>query len=342
MIFIDLNRMYMKRTSLIAALALMCMISCSRNDITVGSGKEEIVFLNVAVPDICTKAVGVTDGSEDAVHNLQVFVFRKDGSLDAYAIKDGAKSLTICTTAGLKDIVAVTNAPAISGVISRSALDDMVTSLQDNAPGNLVMTGEAEFEITARTPSVEIGVTRRVARIYLASVVNDFSAEAYRNEIFRIEKIYLVNASGSTGYFKNTGSGVFYNEGMLDGSHGNDNLKALLQDEAVDRIVGYGAENAYTVPHYFYCYPNPGTVDTEKTEGGLKCTKLVIEATLAGKTYYYPVPVGNILANHRYSVKVSITRPGSDDPDAPVSLVDAAVTVNVVPWVDGTGTDITI
>ncbi|MBO5195129.1 MAG: hypothetical protein J6B62_09580 [Bacteroidales bacterium] len=331
----------MKKMFLMAALALMCMASCERNVVIPGAVGGESVLLNVSVPVACTKAVNVGDASEDAVHSLQVFVFRKDGALDAYASKDDAESLVLSTTTGVKDIVAVTNAPAITGITSVDELDGLVTDLKDNAPGSFVMTGRGEFGITPETSSVEIDVARRVARIYLTSVTNNFSSDAYRAEEFRIEKIYLVNASGGTGYLGDIRTGVLYNAGGLDAGRTDGNLDALLQDEEVGVPVGYGAGFAYTVPHYFYCYPNAGTLETEKKDG-LRCTKLVIETTLGGRTYYYPVPIGNILANHRYNVKVSITRPGSDDPDTPVSVEDATVTVHVLPWNEGADTDITI
>lgn len=325
-----------------AALAIMCTISCDRRELAAGRIEEENVLLNVSVPSLGTKAAGVTDDSETAVNSLQVFVFRKNGELDACSSERDGESLSLSTTSGLKDIVAVTNAPEITGVTSLAVLEEKVTDLKENAAGNLVMSGTREFDVRPDNASVEIDVTRRVARIYLTSVINDFTSEAYRNEEFRIEKIYLVNAAGSTGYMKDIQADLYYNKGMLAVDQTDVNFKAILQDEKVSAVVEYGEANAYTTPHYFYCYPNAGTVDTEKQDGGLKCTKLVIEATLAGKTTYYPVAIGNILANHKYNVQVRITRPGSEDPDIPVSFYDATVTVNVNPWDEGQNTDVTI
>lgn len=326
-----------------AALALMCMISCKKNGMTVDAADGERVLLNVSVPVVSTRAVNVSDDSEEAVNSLQVFVFRKaDGSLDAYASEIGGNSLEIDATVGQKEIVAITNAPTITGVTSYDVLKKKITFLKDNALGNFIMTGIKDVDVTTDMPSVEIEVTRRVARIYLASVANNFTSEAYRTEEFRIRKIYIINAVGNTGYVKDIPAGVMHNMGGLDIAQTDTGLKTLLQDEEVGQVVDYGKENSYTISHCFYCYPNAGTMETEKTEGGLKCTKLVIEATLGEKTYYYPVPIDGILANHNYKVTVNITRPGSEEPDVPVSFDTAEVTVKVSPWEDTENTDITI
>ena len=62
-------------------------------------------------------------------------------------------------------------------------------------------------------------------------------------------------------------------------------------------------------------------------------TRLVVEAELDGKLYYYPVTFKDgIASNMTYDVKIKITRLGSSSPDLPVDSVSAGFTVEVQPW----------
>ena len=65
-----------------AALAAVCAAACVQKDMDVRiPDNAEEVELAVSVPQALTKATD-TEG-EETVESLQVFVFRKDGALDA-------------------------------------------------------------------------------------------------------------------------------------------------------------------------------------------------------------------------------------------------------------------
>ena len=62
-----------------------------------------------------------------------------------------------------------------------------------------------------------------------------------------------------------------------------------------------------------------------------------------GKVQYYPVVLSSALArNTTYTVGLTITGPGSDDPDKPVTKGSIAVTVTVDGWAAGAVYDETI
>ena len=74
-------------------------------------------------------------------------------------------------------------------------------------------------------------------------------------------------------------------------------------------------------------------------------TKLVIETELAGKTYYYAIPIvhrtaypeGKISSgigyNETFNFKnIVLTRAGSEDPDTPVSTADVTFDLDIKPW----------
>ena len=74
-------------------------------------------------------------------------------------------------------------------------------------------------------------------------------------------------------------------------------------------------------------------------------TKLVIETKLAGKTYYYAIPlvkresypegkiIGGIGSNETFNFsEIVLTRPGSEDPDTPVSIAEVDFQLQIQDW----------
>ena len=93
-----------------------------------------------------------------------------------------------------------------------------------------------------------------------------------------------------------------------------------------DTLGTLTADVPHTTKHYFYAYEN----NTEY-EGNM--TRLVIEAQFqGGKTYYYPINIKGMTANNTYSYNVVIRRPGSDDPDTPITFEDATISIDIVNW----------
>ena len=79
---------------------------------------------------------------------------------------------------------------------------------------------------------------------------------------------------------------------------------------------------------YFNAYPNLNSADDQVAD-----TRLVVEATLDGRKYYYPVTMPKMESNKSYEIsELKITRPGSDDPDKPIEIVDQDFKITVNPW----------
>ena len=69
----------------------------------------------------------------------------------------------------------------------------------------------------------------------------------------------------------------------------------------------------------------------------------MIETVIRNVTYYYPIDLPQIAANHTYDVsEVIITRLGSTDPDKHVEVGTVSVTIKVKDWETGNTTEITI
>lgn len=315
----------MKRIFIIITLVAALLSSCAKEQVPATSGTPD-VKLTVSIP--VSEMTRVTDtGDESAIGHAQVFVFREDGRTDAWAISDSGEVVIDCT-AGLREIVAVVNAPSISDIFSKEDLEEEITVLQDNAPGSLVMTGRKTVELNASS-SVSIPVRRLVARVSIESIVPDFSLEQYRNADFRITGIYLTNVAGDTHLISSGEPSIWYNAMENDGQD-EDLIKT--GEMSVPLVNG----TAYRTVHHFYCYPNPFSEDSFSSEWCPRHTRLVVETELSGQICYYTMTMPVIESNHIYTVKeLRITRPGSSSPEMPVLSGDASFTIEVEDWEDG-------
>lgn len=294
----------------------------------------EKVPVEVSIPE--SAKTRVTDvGNEDMINNLQVFVFRPDGALDAYAMADDSRLVIECTS-GQKEFVAVINAPQLTAIQSRSQLAAMRSDLSHNSVSGLVMTGTATKTLSSVEESVEIVVSRLAARVSVSKITNAFSAPGYASTPIVLKAIYISNVAADACYLDSGQPTKWYNTG---GS--KKDCPALLCDDALN--AGITKSKPYTTPHYFYCYANPADADSSGDSSSPQATRLVIETQIRNVTYYYPVDIPEIAANHTYDVKdVKITRLGSEDPDQMVETGAVSVTIRIKDWDTGHTTEITI
>lgn len=315
----------MKRIFIITALVASILSSCAKEQAPAACSTPD-VKLNVSIP--VSEMTRITDtGDEAAVDHAQVFVFREDGKIDAWTISDSRDMIIDCT-AGLREVVAIVNAPRISNIFDMEDLEKEVTVLQDNRPGSLVMFGRKSVELKASS-SILVPVERLVARVSIESIVPDFSLEQYRNADFRITGIYLTNVAGDMHFIGTSDPSIWYNkmhDDVLD-------IDLIKTGDMSDQLAN---GTAYQTVHHFYCYPNPSVEDSFSVDWCPRHTRLVVETELAGRTCYYTMTMPAIESNHIYTVKeLRITRPGSSDPELPVLPGDASFTIEVEDWEDG-------
>lgn len=319
------------KNRIIAALALLA-IGCTKESVNVNMSPStgETVSLEISVPLPATKVTDIS--SEESVNSLQVFMFRQDGTLEAYAQGETA-SLTFEATTGGKKIAALVNSQSFTDVRSLAELENKVSSLEDNAPGRLVMYGAVDAEISTASSSVVVPVSRLVARLSVSKITNRFELEQYQGQPIQLKGIYLVNAAGDMKLAAPYTPVIWYNKGLKEGE--GDLPSMLYSGPVSDGNIGYNT--SYETEHYFYCYPN--SLEEDNTSYGdwqPGFTRIVVEALIAGKTYYYPVSIENIESNHTYTVsELVITRLGSDSPDRPVSKGSASFSITVQPWEEG-------
>ncbi len=330
-----------------AAFAVLCCagMSCEQLDMNVAGleGQDNLqqlgrVDVSVSVPVPDTKLTSV--GDESGINDLQLFVFREDGVIEAYQTAESSR-ITLDCTAGEKEFIAVVNAPDLSHVQSRSQLMSESSALADNSPGDLVMCGSATGNVPSNAggdaeTDVSITVSRLVARVSVRKITNAITAPAYSSLPLSVKAIYLSNVAGDCRYMSSVTPGTWLNK-----MGARTDLPSLLSSGTLSGSIANGS--SYSTAHYFYCYPNPVASDSSAETWSPRQTRLVVETQLGGKTYYYPVTLPGIEANHTYDIEeLKITRLGSSSPDVPVDISDVAVSITVKPWDKGSSTTVSI
>lgn len=316
-----------------AAIAITAgAVSCNKKEAmpaAENAGEKTEMTVNVDCGQF-TKA-GIVAENEKKVNNVQIFVFRKDGELDAYASSETSSGIKISCTTGEKDIVAIVNAPDLKSYSTKSDLLAAKSLLADNSLENFVMTGEKLDQPISAEDVVTIEVKRLVARVAVNKITPNFTSPAYRDMEFKVVRIYAVNVVGDICYSGSSEPTLWHNQMKYTAGE----TDALIYDDIEDTAMT--PANPYSGSRAFYVYPNRTETDSQSNTFGPRYTRLVIETTLGGKTYYYPVSIKGIERNKTYNITdLTITRPGSLSPDVPVTAYECTFGITVVEeWQEG-------
>lgn len=306
-----------------AAFAVVCTVSCRKdiavNDAIPATGNTE---LTVGISSSLTKSSTITDGDEVKVNTLQVFVFRED-ALDAYASAENAIELTLSCTNGERTVYALVNAPDMSAISSKSALLASRSNLNNYPDYGFEMIGSKDITLP-QASSVTIDVSRIVSRIVLKQVTRNFTSPALADLEFKIDEVYIINVAGDINYGLDGEPESWHNAGQYDGT-----LPDITYDDADAGIVN---GDYWPLNYRYYAYPNDNYDSTEE-DWCPRRTRLVLKTTLGDQIYYYPITLPELEPNKSYEIEnLTITRPGSDNPDIPVTFQDATFEINVLPW----------
>ena len=360
-----------------AVAALLPLAACQKNglDLPVENGgyANLSISLDSMDADISTKA---TDASrENTIKSVQVFVFRKggaqDGMLDSsvYIPFASAKSGN-CTldpircTVGDREAWAIVNAPQdyTASVGTISDLKKKTVTLADNADASgqsLVMVGnvmtdangQTVTKLTSGEMSVKMDVSRLVAGVRLAKVINKIQVPSLQNSV-SLTGAYLMNVPGLQSL---DGSLLASDSSMIPDASwyarnkkasGNDPLILLTQKAASAVTVPYG--DSGVAPEYFlYSFASNiggaiGSADRVESDGTKirTSTYLVVEAKVGSGASavdcVYPILLPQLEANKKYSVTLTINHIGGD-PEKPwekIKFSDIKTTINVADWTD--------
>ena len=360
----------MKKILFISAAAIIAasLVSCNKESHStqtpVLNGKASV---SLSLKANATRAADTEAGTEDEnkVNTVDCWIFNSDGTLDAYGHYT-ATSCELSATAGAgKHIYAVVNAPDsynVSSILTRAEVQALTVKLGENAVGDFQMFGYKTQALVSGDNAISLPVSRAVARVKIDKITRDFVSEALKGQDMKIVDIYMENVVGEVGFnasdeaagiasfskYMAGADNTWYNKyASAEGEVSIDetSFKSLIGAGLASPVsLANGSEGAYATSHSFYVMPNDTDVDNATELPSW--TKLVIETKLGGKTYYYAIPIieresypegafsEGILANHTYNIKnLVLTRPGSEDPNTPVSIANANFTIEVQPWV---------
>jgi hypothetical protein len=311
---------FIGKVSLICALVALLALSCSTEEVKIGSEKTAALALTISGSPTRTVSRSTESvGEEGTVTRIAIGVFNSDGSantLAEYALKDlktnedgSYKAILSCSPAKGCAIVVVANAPAgtFAGINTKTAFLSKTVDLQQTAnesstkqiSTNLPMSGECagvNFTANASTDAT-VSLSRLVARVSLNKVATAFDpAGQYASATFKITKVFLYNALQTVKVHTGDASATFpsspryYHGGTVSGNEWT-NGNAFIRDD-LTTPAEVNTSTPYTTSHFFYAFPNPSTNTTK--------TKLVIagvfdqdgSGTAYGEeTVYYPIVI---------------------------------------------------
>ena len=311
-----------------AVAAVFGTMSCKKDNVpSMNHGNANVPVdgerteLTVGIATGMTKSTTITAEDEVKVNNLQVFVFRGD-ALDAYGVADNASTVTVSCTKGNREVYAVVNAPDLKDIATKTDLLAAKSALSDNDESNFVMIGKTNADLPSELP-VNVEVDRIVSKVVLKTVNRAFTSAALAALNFSIDEIFITNVAGDVNYGLTDNPLEWYNK--MDY---NSEMAMFTHDAPAASVVN---EEAYSTQHTFYCSPNKAA-DSDAASWSPRRTRLVLKTTLGTDTYYYPVTLPELENNKSYELELTITRPGSDNADMPVSFEDCAFSISVKPW----------
>ncbi len=339
----------MKRNIIIPFLAAITVVfSCTREQLPQQTQEPQNGLLSISIGlegDSETRAAYTTEtAAEKKITGIQLLIFHSDGSLAYYKnLGTSTSQSDISLTSGSKTVWAVANASDLSSVKTLSTLKSTSIELAANNDPNsdFVMAGNASVTVGSST-SVSVVMSRFVSRIVLNKVTNGLPSAAGS---LTVNYAFLSNAVGNQTLAEGSDApSSWYNKmGRKDGATASGQIidgstytatAPNLTFRSISAAVGSNGSLS-GVPYLFYSYPNSTTGDASGWSSTFTArkTRLVVAATFGGTKYYYPVTItGPTTRNSTYSVEMTITGPGSTDPDKPVDKGSFKATVSVQTW----------
>lgn len=316
--------------------AVLLFPSCTRDRIAAevqpDEGKVPFTIIVGGGAGAATRSTA-SSASDCSLNDVQVFIFNSSGALEASSgIITGTTDAQFSLIPGNKTVWAVANVGSvIPGVSSLTAFRSATSRLSDNTQGDFIMSGSTEVMVgTGGEASVTV---RHIAsKVVIDSIRRDFTVSAYKGIPLTIKNIYLSNVAGDSDYACSGGapSQWFARLGSVSDFGA---VSALIADTGVNHALADGT--GYTVTHTFYAYPNPVETDSAGGTWSPRRTRLLVECDYNGRTCYYPVTLpaggeGTLERNRVYHIsRLTLTRPGSENPDDPDSEVSSEVNCTV-------------
>ena len=326
------------------AFVALTSLACSKDNPSEQAAQQtQMATLEVNVAEgITTRATSVNDANiGTAERDIQVLVFNSEGDLLAYgANEDSSTKVSLSIPTGTVECYAVVNSyDDLSVIATKTVFQKHLSHLKDNDPTRMEMLGSITKTVAAGTNSVSIAVKRFASKVQIDKITPAFAAPAHRTMEFKLVGIYLINVNGTCPYTMiPTGaseSTSWYNKRKYVSGDCNHLITDKFSTPVVIQTTA-GVVTPYSTPHYLYCYPNPITTDVSTTTWSERISRLVVETTLGGTTYYYSVNIPTPQCNTVHQItNMKITGLGTDTPDAVVQKGSLSVSLTVTDWSTG-------
>ena len=316
---------------LAASAAALCTIACnkdlnqnvpSQNQEQIKEGQRCEFTVGIAGSPL-TKAIGSTEDDEVAVKMLQIYVFR-GGILDSYTKVTGSKVATVSCTAGDREIYALVNDVERSSIDTKAQLLAAVSEYKNPESAGFAMIGSVQKTLP-QNDTITIDVSRLASRVMIKKITRNFTSPTLAAKDFTIEEIWIQNVATDINLGLTTAPTTWVNKQNRDAV-----THEFLSGSVREKVTN---GNAYETTHTFFCYPNPTTDDSSDSTWCARHTRLVVKVIIGDDTYYYPITLPVLEYNKSYEIEnLTLTRPGSDDPDVPVTFQDCTFDINIKPW----------
>ena len=305
----------MKRTVLI--VGALVLAGCDRATSPL-PGDVEVVF---SVAGETTRVTGTA--GEAAVDDWALLLFR-DGRLAEAGTSDSGAAIRKTLAAGEYMAFAVVNPPAgfaLAEYLTPEALAGAESALGDNAPGRLVLAGSRTVTVPVPDGATQrIGVDRLVSKVGIRKISVAFTNPELAALPFRLKGIYLTNCYGISRYGSDWSTEDIRSDAPLwhnqMGFRSEIGIDELLAETGLD--IPVKADLPHTQEHSFYFYPNPlpESLDSRSGTWTQRRTRLVLEARIGERTYYYPITLPSSQRNRTYLIEEAVIRKlGSTDPE---------------------------
>lgn len=326
------------------AFVALTSLACSKeNPSEQAAQKTQMATLEVNVFDgITTRATSVNDANiGTAERDIQVLVFNSEGDLLAYgANEDSSTKVSLSIPTGTVECYAVVNSyDDLSVIATKTVFLKHLSHLKDNDPTRMEMLGNVTKSVVTGENSVSIAVKRFASKVQIDKITPAFAAPAHRAMEFKLVGIYLINVNGTCPYTMTPTAASESTSWFNKRKYVSGDCNHLITDKLSTPVVMQttaGTVTPYSTPHYLYCYPNPITTDVSTTTWSERISRLVVETTLGGTTYYYSVNIPTPQCNTVYQItNMKITGLGTDTPDAVVQKGSLSVSLTVTDWSTG-------
>lgn len=306
------NGTHILRDAALCGCVVVLLASSVSCQITKDAGEGSPATITFST-DAGTKVPGENPSGETAIGSLVATAFRPDGVLDGQS-QGTASSVTVECTTGERDFIVAANVD-VSSARSRQEMEQISIAIEDIVPSGLPMSESLHRKVESVNPTVRAVLERHVSKSWIGNIILNMTSEHLASQPFRLDAVYNTNVAADTRL-----DGAFLTGRYINRLGWQGESSSMTRDDiGLDMTKG----QKHDTPHNLYMLPNPQEDDSfDKTAWSPRHTRTVVEATLGGTTYYYPVtlPVTGRNVSYRFE-NILISRAGSLHPEDPLSYL---------------------